>query len=74
MLAASFILAALAVTMQVQDVATTASPPAAVTPNITLDAAVNPDVGQVESDPAVLNLSSYEVFQSERRWADTPSN
>lgn len=38
-----------------------------ITPNITLDATVNPDFGQVESDPAVLNLSAFEVFQSERR-------
>jgi Carbohydrate family 9 binding domain-like/Domain of unknown function (DUF5916) len=28
-----------------------------VAPNLTLDATVNPDFGQVESDPAVLNLS-----------------
>ncbi len=38
-----------------------------ITPNVTLDATVNPDFGQVESDPAVLNLSAFEVFQSERR-------
>ncbi len=38
-----------------------------ITPNITLDATVNPDFGQVESDPAVLNLSAFEVFLSERR-------
>jgi hypothetical protein len=36
-------------------------------PNITLDATVNPDFGQVESDPAVLNLSAYESFFDERR-------
>jgi hypothetical protein len=38
-----------------------------VTPNITLDATVNPDFGQVESDPAVLNLSAFETFLAERR-------
>jgi hypothetical protein len=36
-------------------------------PNLTLDATVNPDFGQVESDPAVLNLSAYESFFDERR-------
>lgn len=38
-----------------------------ITPNVTLDATVNPDFGQVESDPAVLNLSAFETFLSERR-------
>ena len=28
---------------------------------------MNPDFGQVESDPAVLNLSAFETFLSERR-------
>src|SRR3954466_3919339 len=36
-------------------------------PNVTLDATVNPDFGQVESDPAVLNLTAYESFFDERR-------
>ena len=36
-------------------------------PNVTLDATINPDFGQVESDPAVLNLSAYESFFDERR-------
>lgn len=36
-------------------------------PNVTLDATVNPDFGQVEADPAVLNLSAYESFFDERR-------
>ena len=36
-------------------------------PNLTLDATVNPDFGQVESDPAVLNLTAYESFFDERR-------
>ena len=38
-----------------------------VASNLTLDATVNPDFGQVESDPAVLNLSAYESFFDERR-------
>ena len=33
----------------------------------TLDYAINPDFGQVESDPAVLNLTTYEVFNEEKR-------
>ena len=36
-------------------------------PNLTLDATVNPDFGQVEADPAVLNLTSFETFFDERR-------
>ncbi len=35
--------------------------------NITLDATVNPDFGQVESDPAVLNLTAFETFYQEKR-------
>ncbi|HEX4681875.1 MAG TPA: DUF5916 domain-containing protein, partial [Gemmatimonadaceae bacterium] len=35
--------------------------------NITIDGTINPDFGQVESDPAVLNLSAYESFFDERR-------
>jgi len=38
-----------------------------VAPNVTLDGTINPDFGQVESDPAVLNLSAYESFFDERR-------
>ncbi|MDQ6636132.1 MAG: carbohydrate binding family 9 domain-containing protein [Gemmatimonadota bacterium] len=38
-----------------------------VASNLTLDATVNPDFGQVEADPAVLNLSAYESFFDERR-------
>ncbi|HST07249.1 MAG TPA: DUF5916 domain-containing protein [Gemmatimonadaceae bacterium] len=38
-----------------------------IAPNVTLDATINPDFGQVESDPAVLNLSAYESFFDERR-------
>lgn len=33
----------------------------------TLDATVNPDFGQVEADPAVINLSAFETFFQERR-------
>jgi hypothetical protein len=36
-------------------------------PNMTLDATINPDFGQVEADPAVVNLSDFEVFFPERR-------
>jgi hypothetical protein len=38
-----------------------------ITPNLTLDAAVNPDFGQVEADPSVVNLSAFETFFQERR-------
>ena len=38
-----------------------------ITPNVTLDATVNPDFGQVESDPAVLNLTAFETFLAEQR-------
>ena len=33
----------------------------------TLDYAFNPDFGQIEADPSVLNLTSYEVFNEEKR-------
>ena len=36
-------------------------------PNLTLDATVNPDFGQIEADPAVINLTAYETIFSERR-------
>ena len=39
----------------------------AVTPGLTLTTTVNPDFGQVEADPAVVNLSGFETFFSERR-------
>jgi uncharacterized protein DUF5916 len=35
--------------------------------NLTLSATVNPDFGQVEVDPAVVNLSAFETFFSEKR-------
>src|SRR5204863_3810061 len=36
-------------------------------PNLTLDATVNPDFGQVEADPAVVNLTAFETVFDERR-------
>lgn len=36
-------------------------------PDWTLDATVNPDFGQVEADPAQVNLSDSQLFYSERR-------
>jgi hypothetical protein len=36
-------------------------------PNVTLEGAFNPDFGQVEADPAVVNLTAYETFFDERR-------
>lgn len=36
-------------------------------PALTLDATVNPDFGQVDADPSVVNLSAFEVFFPERR-------
>lgn len=38
-----------------------------VTSNLTLNASVNPDFGQVEVDPAVVNLSDVETFFPEKR-------
>ena len=38
-----------------------------LTSNLTLDATVNPDFGQVEADPAVLNLTAFETRFEERR-------
>ncbi|HSG08977.1 MAG TPA: DUF5916 domain-containing protein [Longimicrobiales bacterium] len=35
--------------------------------NLTLDATVHPDFGQVEADPARVNLSAFETFFPERR-------
>ncbi len=39
----------------------------ALSPGLTLTATVNPDFGQVEADPAVVNLSAFETFFPERR-------
>jgi hypothetical protein len=38
-----------------------------VTSNLTLNATINPDFGQVEVDPAVVNLGVYETFFEEKR-------
>ncbi|HLZ44124.1 MAG TPA: DUF5916 domain-containing protein [Gemmatimonadales bacterium] len=35
--------------------------------NLTLNATINPDFGQVEVDPAVVNLTDFETFLDERR-------
>ena len=35
--------------------------------NLTLDGAVNPDFGQVELDPAVINLTAFETRFDEKR-------
>ena len=38
-----------------------------VTSDLTLDATVNPDFGQVELDPATVNLTQFEVVFAEKR-------
>jgi hypothetical protein len=38
-----------------------------VTSNLSLSATVNPDFGQVEADPAVVNLTAFETFFPEKR-------
>ena len=38
-----------------------------LTSNLTLDATINPDFGQVEVDPATVNLSAFETFFQEKR-------
>ncbi|MEO8036540.1 MAG: DUF5916 domain-containing protein, partial [Acidobacteriota bacterium] len=56
----------------------------ALTSSLTLTGTINPDFGQVEVDPAVVNLSDFETFYPERRpfftegvnifrFADTPA-
>lgn len=40
---------------------------ALLTSTLTLDATINPDFGQVEVDPAVVNLSAFETFFQEKR-------
>ncbi|MBL1407134.1 DUF5916 domain-containing protein [Sphingobacterium faecale] len=35
--------------------------------DFTMDLTVNPDYGQVELDPSVMNLSAYEIFYDEKR-------
>ena len=38
-----------------------------ITNDMTLDLTVNPDFGQVEADPSVVNLTAYETFFEEKR-------
>jgi hypothetical protein len=38
-----------------------------LTSDLTLDATINPDFGQVEADPAQLNLTAFETFLAEQR-------
>lgn len=38
-----------------------------ITSNITLTATINPDFGQVEADPSIVNLGSFETFFTEKR-------
>ena len=38
-----------------------------ITGNLTLDLAINPDFGQAEVDPAVINLTAFETYYSEKR-------
>ena len=40
---------------------------AALSSNFILDYTLFPDFGQVEADPSVLNLTSYEIFYQEKR-------
>ena len=43
-------------------------------PSLTLEATVNPDFGQVEADPAEVNLSAFETFFTEKRPFFTEAN
>jgi hypothetical protein len=38
-----------------------------LTSNLTLSGTLNPDFGQVEADPSVVNLTAYETFLTEKR-------
>jgi hypothetical protein len=38
-----------------------------ISTNFTVDLTVNPDFGQVESDPSVMNLTAFETFYEEKR-------
>ncbi|HUF49601.1 MAG TPA: DUF5916 domain-containing protein [Longimicrobiales bacterium] len=38
-----------------------------VTSDLTLNATINPDFGQVEADPSIVNLSAFETFLPEKR-------
>jgi len=35
--------------------------------NFTMDFTINPDFGQVEADPSILNLTAFETFYEEKR-------
>ncbi len=50
-----------------QDVTVGADLKYRVAPNLKLDATINPDFGQVEADPGVLNLTAFETFFREQR-------
>ena len=50
-----------------QDVAAGGDVKYRVASNLTLDATLNPDFGQVEADPGVLNLTAFETFFKEQR-------
>jgi len=39
----------------------------AITNDFTLDFSINPDFGQVEADPSVVNLTAFETYFSEKR-------
>jgi len=39
----------------------------AVTNDLTLNLTINPDFGQVEADPSVVNLTAFETFYEEKR-------
>jgi hypothetical protein len=38
-----------------------------VASNFTVDLTINPDFGQVEADPSVMNLTAFETFYDEKR-------
>ena len=38
-----------------------------LTPSSSLDVAINPDFGQVEMDPEIINLTAYETYLPEKR-------
>jgi hypothetical protein len=39
----------------------------AITNDLTMNVTINPDFGQVEADPSVVNLSAFETFYTEKR-------
>jgi hypothetical protein len=38
-----------------------------ISSNFTLDMTINPDFGQVEADPSVMNITAFETFYEEKR-------